>query len=284
VAGETIQGEVHLNFPGLIRDKINEVHVKFRGYVYTYQRLQVPLIHENISLWEQGVGTSSCPSPGSDILIRPFSFKLPSTLLPSCEYGGLNTYVCNVRYFVQVVGRRPGKLKLNERHLVAFPVLPALTSGAKLRETFQQGWRGPWRATAQEKDVRRGIWGDHSHVKVTLDLPDIEVIPIFTSIPYTITITTHTKPMARDEGITDDSLFPVPPTKPEEVSFWLESDVFMKTKSWTANRNDNFVQTLDKVWIPEGEKKAGRGRWKQEVVFRSKLRLNCAPSFDSETL
>lgn len=132
------------------------------------QRLQVPLIHENISLWEQGVGTSSYPSPGSDILIRPFSFKLPSTLLPSCEYGGLNTYVCNVRYFVQVVGRRPGKLKLNERHLVAFPVLPALASGAKLRETFQQGWRGPWRATAQEKNVRRGIWGDHSHVKVTV--------------------------------------------------------------------------------------------------------------------
>ncbi len=36
VAGETVQGEVHLNFPGLIRDKINEVHVKLRGYVYTY--------------------------------------------------------------------------------------------------------------------------------------------------------------------------------------------------------------------------------------------------------
>jgi hypothetical protein len=36
VAGEQIHGEVHLHFPSLIKDKIEEVHVKLRGQVFTY--------------------------------------------------------------------------------------------------------------------------------------------------------------------------------------------------------------------------------------------------------
>ena len=132
------------------------------------QQLRIPLVHENVSLWEQGVNASSYPTPGTDILIRPFSFTLPFTLLPSCEYGGLDTYVCNIRYFVQVVGRRPGKLRLNECNLGSFPVLPGLTFGAELRETFQQGWHGPWRSILQEKDIRRGIWGEHSHARMSV--------------------------------------------------------------------------------------------------------------------
>ena len=35
VAGETIRGEVHLYFPGLIKDNLIEVYVKLRGSVYT---------------------------------------------------------------------------------------------------------------------------------------------------------------------------------------------------------------------------------------------------------
>ena len=35
VAGEVIKGTVQLNFPGLIKAKIEEVHVKLRGTVYT---------------------------------------------------------------------------------------------------------------------------------------------------------------------------------------------------------------------------------------------------------
>lgn len=35
VAGEVIEGEVHLHFPTLMKDKVEEVHVKLRGSVYT---------------------------------------------------------------------------------------------------------------------------------------------------------------------------------------------------------------------------------------------------------
>ena len=138
-------------------------------------------------------------------------------------------------------------------------------------------------------------------------IPELDAFPIFTSIPYTLTIITHSKPMKHDDNMTDESPFPAPPKEPHEVSFWLESDVFLKTKSWTADRKDNFithlgglesqrayskvsrapveVERLEKVWLPEDEKrKTGKGRWKQEVTFRSTLRLNCTPSFESETV
>ena len=34
VAGETIHGEVELHIPEIIKDGVEEVHVKFRGRVY----------------------------------------------------------------------------------------------------------------------------------------------------------------------------------------------------------------------------------------------------------
>ncbi|KAI0087761.1 hypothetical protein BDY19DRAFT_953056 [Irpex rosettiformis] len=318
VAGETIKGEVHLNFPGLIKDKIDEVYVKLRGSVYTRisarhfdqmeqeQNLRISLIHENLTLWKHVADISSYPPRDSHILIRPFQFTLPSTLLPSCEYGGLDTSVCNVRYFIQVVGQHRGKLRPKTRHFVPLPVLSVHSAGAELREALQLRWGGPWRSVVNEKDVRRGIWGERSHAKMTLVLPQLDIFPVFTSIPYTLTIMTLSKLVKHEDKPTDETPFPLPPRNPHEVSFWLESDVFMKTKSWTAYRNDNFIAHLgglgprkglsktkdstvdvelqEKVWIPEGEEKDERGRWKQEVTFRSTLRFDCTPSFESETL
>lgn len=132
------------------------------------QHLCIPLIHESISIWKRGVDHNSYPVPDSDIMVRPFSFTLPSTLLPSCEYGGLHTYTLSIRYFIQVVGQYQSKLKVKTRKFVPFAVLPSLSSGAEIRETLQQRWRGPWRSIVQEKNIRRGIWGDHSHAKMTV--------------------------------------------------------------------------------------------------------------------
>lgn len=36
VAGEVLNGEVHLNFPALMKSKVEEVHVKLRGSVSTF--------------------------------------------------------------------------------------------------------------------------------------------------------------------------------------------------------------------------------------------------------
>lgn len=108
--------------------------------------------------------------------------------------------------------------------------------------------------------------------------------------------------MKRDEKTEDEVIFPAPPLTPQEVDFRLESDVWIKARSWHTTRHDNWVTQLGglnsgdpsavalvsvdapkKVWIPDGEK-SEKGRWKQEVVFRSSFQLSCAPTFSSETM
>lgn len=45
------------------------------------------------------------------------------------------------------------------------------------------------------------------------------------------------------------------------------------------------VAPLAKVWVPEaGEKGGEKGRWKQEVTFKSTMQFNCTPTFTSETV
>lgn len=252
VAGEVVVGEVHLNYPLLQKEKVEEVHVKLRGTTKTYvsvlpllqalmdskslsvigSRIQrrsggrgfnnqshpfqqnhqfnqlnqlnqfnptnqfnqfgqfnqpntqfnqydgqtlsgsqtssrtqtEDLIHETVSLWQQGKG--SYPPPGTHTLKLVFQFTLPDRLPPSFSYRELNER-CDVGYFVEVVGQRPG-LRFNKRILIPFPVLPTSLHGAEARQALLSGWQGPWRTFDTEGKIRRGIWGDYSHVKMTV--------------------------------------------------------------------------------------------------------------------
>ncbi|KAI0087523.1 hypothetical protein BDY19DRAFT_954117 [Irpex rosettiformis] len=311
VAGEVIEGEVHLHFPSLMKDRVEEVHVKLRGSVYTRIKRQygegadvrqqrVHLAMANISLWTMGNGVY--PPPDSDVLKIPFTFTLPTQLYPSCEYGNYHAKFARIRYFVETVGKRPGIWRFNKRLVRAFPVLPPSDLGAELREAFQRGWQGPWCKTVKENDIRRGVWGEHSHVQMMLTLPEVETLPVFVPIPFTLTVITHSKSMKRDEKSSNEPIFPAPPLGPQEVDFFLESDVWIKAKSWDATRRGDFTAQLgglgpqklsptdpvhieapEKVWIPADEK-SEKGRWIQEVTFKSSIRLSCAPSFSSETM
>lgn len=103
----------------------------------------------------------------------------------------------------------------------------------------------------------------------------------------------------------EDTIFPVPPQEPRAVDFWLERNVWIKTRTRDTTRYDDFVAQLGglgsrksespvsgvivdavkKVWIPEDEEKTSdKGRWKQVVTFKSVLHLNCAPTFTSEAV
>lgn len=121
---------------------------------------------ENMSLWSLGNGVY--PPPGSDVLSIPFSFTLPTRLLPSCKYGSYGSKIAHIRYFIEAVGQRPGIWRFNERLARAFPVLPPSDQGAELRQAFQRGWEGPWCKIVQEDDIRRGIWGERSHTHMTV--------------------------------------------------------------------------------------------------------------------
>lgn len=195
VAGEVLEGEVHVNFPALMKDKVEEVHVKLRGSIVTYVPLSLPrsasnqpnaltshivrrhgkerhnrtqrvqLIHDTISLWQQG--STLYPPPDSHILRLPFTFTLPTNLPPSCEYTGYEKSG-NIGYFVEVVGKRD-MLHMDKRVLVPFPVVSQSSEGAMLRERFLAGpWQGPWRNLGGNREIRRGLWGDYSNVKISV--------------------------------------------------------------------------------------------------------------------
>jgi hypothetical protein len=140
-----------------------------------------------------------------------------------------------------------------------------------------------------------------------LVLPELSSWPVFTAIPFTITVTTHSKPMKADDKPSNEPIFPAPPEQPRQVEFGIERDVFISVTYWKSNRKNNHVSYLgglgpegplpvvdqvpaqvnvmDKAWIPnDGREKETRGRWKQEVIFRSSFTLRCPPSFDSETM
>lgn len=122
---------------------------------------------ENISLWSSSSGVY--PPPDSDILEIPFTFKLPASLPPSFEcVGATKSEKAHIRYGIAIVGKRPGVLRHNQRITKGFPVLPPDPSGAELREALQRGWTGPWRTSVDKKQIRKGLWGDHSEVEMTV--------------------------------------------------------------------------------------------------------------------
>lgn len=196
VAGEVLDGEVHLNFPILMKSKVQEVHVKLRGSVYTYvahpwhrptrtheparcrritrqsgqstmDRWQtVELVRQTTSLWTQG--SDVYPPPESHILKIPFQFTLPNSLLPSFHYSDFHRRG-KIEYFVEVVGKRSG-LHFDKRVTRAFALVPPYDTGALLRLSLVSGWDGEMKTIVNEKGIRRGIWGEFSHVKVTVCL------------------------------------------------------------------------------------------------------------------
>ncbi|KAI0087767.1 hypothetical protein BDY19DRAFT_994662 [Irpex rosettiformis] len=313
VAGQVLEGAVDLYWPIVIEKKIEEVIVKLRGELRTrferrtvhnvngrnqpYYRTEsqsVDLIRDDIVLWDQNSGIA--PPPDSPILRLPFRIQLPEDLPPSCDIGSYSKYG-KVGYYLEAVGKRPG-LHFNKKDLVPFPLLPSSSLGAQLKDVLEQGWHGPWKIFDQGDEIRRGIWGEHAHVKVTLALPDIEVLPMFASIPVSINIVTVSKHMHLDDTPKDEPIFPAPPTKPGEVELVLKRDMFLKAHGWAESSTGVDVQNLgglgeelsldqysrvqvrpfENVWIP-GEK--DKGQWKQEATITTWFRLTSPPTFDT---
>lgn len=139
-------------------------------------------------------------------------------------------------------------------------------------------------------------------------IPKVDALPVLTPIPYTLRIITESKIMKSHEKdpIALGAIFPTPPTV-DQVALWIENDAFIRTENWAAAINGKVVAHLgglgcsntskqgpstapvqvevaDKTWVPSEAENDGKGRWKQETVFKSTFFLNCAPSFDSETI
>nr|VWO99828.1 Structural maintenance of chromosomes protein [Ganoderma boninense] len=319
--GSTIEGEVELNFRQLREDNIDEVHVKLRGLAYTCINQdkvtleeRVELAHDQISLWTRG---GAYPNPGTDVLRLPFRFVLPADALPPSFKFQSSWQWAHVKYSVCAVGARKGRLTPNRRHRVPFPVLPIDEAGTSVRQAAAtDGWQ---RLEKEESIRRRGLWGDYSKVKVELALPDIPVLPLFSDIPYTITVTTTGPPLAHEKADTDKGKgsFPPLPRDPHELEFELQQRLQLRAGVFNGKegRASSTVATIlggkkekskraqvavdvelpEREWAPahaslvaddkeKGKEKAsvheeGKGSWVQRVAFRSTFRLNCPPAF-----
>ena len=138
-------------------------------------------------------------------------------------------------------------------------------------------------------------------------MPDIEALPILTPIPITLNITTLSKPGKQDEWPADKPIFPSPPLTPDLVDFRLQRRVHISTYQLAATSTDHFVSyigglgpglsevvynnvqvdVMDNVWIPSvggDEKTQQKGQWKQEVTFKSFIRLASPPTFNATTM
>ncbi|KAK7044547.1 arrestin-N domain-containing protein, partial [Favolaschia claudopus] len=229
IAGETIEGSVDFDLPRIRKDRIKDVKVKMQGavktYISEYNGPSMVSYQQVLPLFEpftQSLWLSSNSSESTDVVSYPFRFTIPENVPPSFYYSNSAT----VRYWLEVVGtRRRGVYHRTRRVQRVFLVLPAATeSQLQQVKTMRQGWPGPWKQMSTEDKIRRGIWGDYSHVSVNLSLPDLPSLPISVPIPYTLTVTTETRTLDHSDHSEDKHgkpVFPAPPTKLSELWFSL---------------------------------------------------------------
>ncbi|EPS98298.1 hypothetical protein FOMPIDRAFT_1031598 [Fomitopsis schrenkii] len=306
IAGGAVSGEVILNFPLMQQEQIDEVYLKFKGSVYTFispartdlnETKDVDIIRDRIAVWSRG---SAYPPPDSHTLSVPFTFNFPPEIPPSFEFTVLESRAV-VRYGVEAVGARPGALRLNKRVFVPVVGLPADPYGAQLRAGPlagpASGWTGPWTTVVMQKNIRTGFWGEYAEVSVEFRYPTLMSVPIWTPIPFTLTVVTTSKTCKRTSDSESGPIWPAPPTKPEDVRLELVRTAYVRTGHLTWTQKDRIallgrlgehkkgedirVQTAQKAWLPNSETK---GRWKQQTSFTSSLDLSCSPSFKSPTL
>ncbi|OSX57251.1 hypothetical protein POSPLADRAFT_1157299 [Postia placenta MAD-698-R-SB12] len=273
VSGGIVEGIVKLNFVRLQEEHVDEVRVELKGSANTYVGLGSPQEHHGLvdlklSVWTRG---SAFPPPGSHFLILPFQFELPYGLPPSIVQAVIGGKA-DIVYKVEAIGVRSAVLHSNLRTSLHIAVVPPDPNGIQLRSNLEAGWNGHWTTATEHKKMRRDFWGAYAEVKMEFVRPMLPGIPLFTKIPFIVSITTWSKPTKHD----DEHTWPVLPTEPRQVRFELRQRVAISAQ---ARQNPPGTETSEREWIPTTTDPTV-GCWKQEVAFGSVFKLKCTPSFN----
>ncbi|PIL37727.1 hypothetical protein GSI_01421 [Ganoderma sinense ZZ0214-1] len=211
-AGSDVEGEVRLEFPKVQDEMIDEVTVELRGTVkvsslHAGQRHPSTesrqLIHEKKSLWKRG---SAYPTPpDSHVLRLPFNFHLPldPKILPSVSWDEWRNYVM-VSYHIEAIALRPrtlfsGDKRIRESLAVVSRGDPSLCESIR---ALGEPEGGPtWKTVHEEKQMRRGLWGEYSIARVELLVPNKHgILPHCVDIPLLIKIKTTTARLPRTKA------------------------------------------------------------------------------------
>ncbi|KAJ7771990.1 hypothetical protein DFH07DRAFT_803338 [Mycena maculata] len=310
VAGELLQGQVDVNVPMALADKMESVKIKLRGSIVTkitetehhaggenethYQHQTVELVRADETLWDQ----FNTPQ-GVQVLSCPFRLQLPPNLPPSFHHSQFNRKVA-ITYSLEVVGVRHGLLHANRRVRKIFSVVPAasaweLNASAALR----QGWGGPWKPIATNKEIRHGVlFGEHSQAKMELVIPDLPSLPMGIGIPFSFHVLTHTKPVQRSElERKHGKLFPTPPASPAEVEVVLYRRGHIRVRHKSEEIEEKFAlqgslgdkasveavrTTVDEPEFTDTPDHKDKGIWKRAVHFEGMFTFPYTPTFSAE--
>ncbi|KAI1791033.1 hypothetical protein LXA43DRAFT_1013091 [Ganoderma leucocontextum] len=261
----------------------------------------IELAHDDASVWTR---SGPYPPPGSNTIRVPFRFIIPERIPPSFSYWTI-FQGAHVRYSVAAVGVRNGALTVNKRHV-----------GSAIKDAYASHG---WKTFTKEDKIRKGLWGAYSKVHVELALPDIQSLPLFSDIPYTITVTTMTAPLEHGkahERSSEKEIFPPVPHDPHEMEFALHRLVKFTAKIVPGLASEDVATFLGgkvelkrpqvpvttdfpaKQWVSshdasddakhhphhDGGRKILMGSWVQRGTYRSTFRLNCPPTFTVDNI
>lgn len=306
VAGETIQGEVELDFKYAQKEAIEEVQVKLSGVASSKidRRGQIQILEEETrnlilrdrTLWTRG---SAYPPAGQHILRLAFRFKLPDDLPPTSYYSNAFSASGHITYTLEIIGVRSGTFQPNRRISRPFTVVPPDLIGIGYRAALQAGFSDEWVLFSKEVDMRKSFWGDYSKARAELRLPAISSLPLLTKIPLLLSVSSTTKSMKLQDTPTDPGapIFPEPPRHSKDISLTLRRNVTIESHGCThcdveqccllgdfgTPRGEVDTIVLPKEWIAS-ETDNHRGVWKQQTTFKTSLYLKCTPTFQYPTM
>ncbi|KAJ6497531.1 hypothetical protein C8R45DRAFT_983269 [Mycena sanguinolenta] len=308
IAGETITGRVDLNvaqaqednlehlriiFKGTMNCKVTELESTHnrRGHTSNAHHETILLFYKKIRLWDRG---TTFPAPGSHILPCDFEFLLPENL-PASFHCETHHQRATISYGIEIIGQRTGFHRTNRRIRRLFSVIPAASLSQLDQNSLRHGWHGRWKDFTQEEKLRHGIWGDYSHARAKLTLPDMDSYPILADIPFSFHVETDTKLMHESDGPAikhGKPIFPAPPALSSDVKLVLHRKTQICVRSHTGHTEDDFVlkgslgditrvtavqHVCDEPeWIPTDKK--GKGIWRRAVHFHSTVAIPYAPT------
>ena len=267
---------------------MNNSNFKLDTYDYDdTDHVGATLLDFKCTLWKHG---TAYPPAGTHILSLPFRFELPEHIPPSYAHSN-GRWRAAVKYSLDVIGHRKGfrfSYQLREK----LSILSCDVAGARLHSALASGsWSRSWKKLEAQKDIRRGLWGEFTHVLATvspppcsrkyqrfslntqLKLPDVPAYPVETRVPFTLQVTTLSKLIDPEDKIEGASIFPPLPLHPPDLEFRLECTTSANAKDFVESDRRQLVTYLggfgpssatdfsknvkvevqDKVWKPSHE-------------------------------
>ncbi|KAF7796298.1 hypothetical protein EIP86_007475 [Pleurotus ostreatoroseus] len=303
IGGQVAEGTIILNVPLLKITGIKEVHLNLRGLVTTkigsHEEVIYPL-HDTLGIWRHATDFAA----DDHVVHEPFSFTLPLSSVATAEYGQEGRkcdWPARVYFYVEAVGVHADTSKSDIRTDRMFKYLNSDSDGAQISSELVQGpYTGGWKTAVAMKGLKKRLqWNAKRHVVVTLSLPELEALPIWTPIPFKLNISALAKGKKNKPATSASRLFGIDFTIVRDVhirahskEMTIEREFVMRVGSFGAlapkdkdARNSDRMAAIPGPWLPVyDDEKHSTGEWTQEYIMADAFTLTCPPTVRYQNL